>query len=230
MKLLHAAHVPEGDGPFPTIIAIHGWGANALDLLGLAPILHGGRALVLCPQGPLGLADPQTRIVIGHGWFPMSSGGRPPDPVEFATAAGELREWLDEALAKYPVDRNHVVLLGFSQGGAMAYDLFLRDPTRFAGLAALSTWLPQEVADAVRPSEAMKGRPVLVMHGTNDPMVPAQSAQHARDQLLPLGLGVTLREFDMGHEISPEALRALLEWFEDKVFGMIRPSLIIPGS
>ena len=34
----------------------------------------------------------------------------------------------------------------------------------------------------------------------------------------------------MGHEISPEALRALLEWFEDKVFGMIRPSLIIPGS
>ena len=90
--------------------------------------------------------------------------------------------------------------------------------------------LGAESADAVRPSEAMKGRPVLVMHGTNDPMVPAESAQHARDQLLPLGLGVTLREFDMGHEISPEALRALLEWFEDKVFGMIRPSLIIPGS
>ncbi len=230
MKLLHAAHVPEGDGPFPTIIAIHGWGANALDLLGLAPILHGGRALVLCPQGPLGLADPQTRVVIGHGWFPMSGGGRPPDPLEFATASGELREWLDEALAKYPVDRNHIVLLGFSQGGAMAYDLFLRDPARFAGLAALSTWLPPEVADAIRPSEVMKGRPVLVMHGTTDPMVPAESAREARDQLLPLGFAVTMREFEMGHEISPEALRALLEWFEDKVFGMIRPSLIIPGS
>ena len=78
MKLLHAAHVPEGDGPFPTIIALHGWGANALDLLGLAPILHGGRALVLCPQGPLGLADPQSRIVIGHGWYPITrAAGRP---------------------------------------------------------------------------------------------------------------------------------------------------------
>ena len=48
-------------------------------------------------------------------------------------------------------------------------------------------------------------------------------AQEARDRLLPLGLAVTLREFEMGHEISAEALRALLEWFEDKVFGMIRP-------
>ncbi len=229
MKLLHAAHVPEGDGPFPTIIAIHGWGANALDLLGLAPILHGGRALVLCPQGPLGLADPQTRIVVGHGWFPMARGASP-DPLEFATASGELREWLDEAIAKYPVDRDHLVLLGFSQGGAMAYDLFLRDPARFAGLAALSTWLPAEVVPSLASNDAMKGRPVLVMHGSADPMVPAESAREARDRLLPLGLSVTLREFEMGHEISPEALRALLEWFEDKVFGMIRPSLIIPGS
>ena len=229
MKLLHTAHVPEGDGPFPTIIAIHGWGANALDLLGLAPILHGGHALVLCPQGPFGLADPKSRTVIGHGWFPITT-GRPPDPLEFAQASGELREWVDEALAKYPVDRDHVVLLGFSQGGVMAYDLFLRDPTRFAGLAALSAWLPPELVPALAPSEALKGRPVLVMHGTADPMVPTDRAREARDLLLPLGLAVTLREFDMGHEISPEALRALLEWFEDKAFGMIRPSLIIPGS
>jgi len=229
MKLLHAAHVPEGDGPFPTIIALHGWGANALDLLGLAPILHGGRALVLCPQGPLGLADPQSRVVIGHGWFQIAT-GRPPDPLEFAQASGELREWIDEAIAKYPVDRDHIVLLGFSQGGVMAYDLFLRDPGRFAGLAVLSSWLPPELVPALAPSAAMKGRPVLVMHGTADPRVPADRAQEARDLLLPLGLAVTLREFDMGHEISPEALRALLEWFEDKAFGMIRPGLIIPAS
>jgi phospholipase/carboxylesterase len=228
MKLLHTAHVPEGDGPFPTIIALHGWGANALDLLGLAPILHGGRALVLCPQGSLGLADPQSRTLIGHGWFPISS-GRALDPLEFATAAGELREWVDEAIARYPVDRDHVVLLGFSQGGVMAYDLFLREPGRFAGLAALSSWLQPEVMPTATPDEAFKGRPVLIMHGTNDPMIPVDRAQEARDRLLPLGLAVTLREFEMGHEISAEALRALLEWFEDKVFGMIRPSLIIPG-
>jgi phospholipase/carboxylesterase len=228
MQLLHTAYVPEGEGPFPTIIAIHGWGANAMDLLGLAPILHRGEALVLCPQGPFALADPQSRMVVGFGWFPMSA-GRPPDPLEFAKAAGLLAEWIDEAAKQYPIDRNHVVLLGFSQGGVMAYELFLRDPERYAGLAALSTWFPPELAEKARASDALKGRPVLVVHGTSDQMIPVERAQESRDALLPLGVAVTYREFEMGHEISTEALRALLEWFEDKAFAMVRPSLIVPG-
>jgi phospholipase/carboxylesterase len=229
MKLLHTAYVPEGEGPFPTIIAIHGWGANAMDLLGLAPILHRGEALVLSPQGPYALADPQSRMVIGFGWFPLSAGGRPPDPLEFAKATGLLEEWIDEAVKEYPVDREHVVLLGFSQGGVMAYDLFLRSPDRYAGLAALSSWFPQELADKAKPSDALKGRPVIVMHGTSDNMIAVDRARDSRDRLLPLGVNLTYREFEMGHEISPDALRALIEWIEDKVFAMVRPSLIVPG-
>jgi phospholipase/carboxylesterase len=228
MKLLHTAYVPEGEGPFPTIVAIHGWGANAMDLLGLAPILHGGEALVLSPQGPLALADPQSRTVIGFGWFPLTA-NRPPDPLEFAKAVGVFEEWLDQALARYPADRDHVVLLGFSQGGVIAYDLFLRHPERFAGLAALSSWLPPEVAERAGSADALKGRPVLLLHGSSDPMIAVDRARESRDRLLPLGLNVTYREFEMGHEITPDALRALLEWFEDKAFAMLRPSLIVPG-
>jgi phospholipase/carboxylesterase len=228
MKLLHTAYVPEGEGPFPTIVAIHGFGANAMDLLGLAPILHGGEALVLCPQGPLGLADPQSRMLIGFAWFQITS-GRPPDPLEFARATGMLEEWLDEAAKTYPIDKGHVVLVGFSQGGVLAYDLFLRQPDRFAGLVALSSWLPPEVAERATSGEALKGRPVLVMHGSADPMIPVERAHESRDRLLPLGVNVTYREFDMGHEIAPEALRALLEWFDEKPFAMVKPSLILPG-
>jgi phospholipase/carboxylesterase len=227
MDLLYTAHVPPGDGPHPTVIALHGWGASAHDLIGLSPILHGGGALVLCPQGPVAFQIAQG--VLGFGWWPISE-GREMDPAAFERARGALRKFLDEAFARYPIDRRKVVLLGFSQGGVMAYDLFLRAPGRFAGLAALSTWLQPELVTTATPDEAFKGRPVLIMHGTSDPMIPVERAQEARDHLLPLGLAVTMREFEMGHEISPEALRALLEWFEDKVFGMIRPSLIIPGA
>ena len=53
MHLIHAIFEPHGQGPYPTILALHGRGANALDLLGLAPYLCGGRCLVLCPQAPL---------------------------------------------------------------------------------------------------------------------------------------------------------------------------------
>ncbi len=72
MDLLHTAYVPPGDGPHPTVLALHGWGASALDLLGLAPHLGRGHHLVLCPQGgievPLGGAS-------GWGWFPLTGGG-----------------------------------------------------------------------------------------------------------------------------------------------------------
>ena len=55
MDLLYTAHVPAGPGPFPTILALHGYGASAHDLLGIAPQVRGGEVVFLCPQGPLPL-------------------------------------------------------------------------------------------------------------------------------------------------------------------------------
>ena len=53
MKLTHTLYEPTGSGPHPTVVALHGWGANANDLLGLAPHLGGGRVQMICPQGAL---------------------------------------------------------------------------------------------------------------------------------------------------------------------------------
>ena len=47
MSLLYTAHVPAGDGPFPAIVALHGWGASAHDLLGLAPALVGFMGVIV---------------------------------------------------------------------------------------------------------------------------------------------------------------------------------------
>src|SRR5262245_63540071 len=117
MNLLHTLYEPAGDGPHPTLIALHGWGANGMDLLGLAPYLAGGRFLVVCPQGPvvvpLGPMD-------GYGWFPLSMDA-PPDPAAFARGVDEVRSFLDAAVRRYPVDQRKVVVLGFSQGGVIAY-------------------------------------------------------------------------------------------------------------
>jgi len=87
MDLLHTAHVPAGDGPFPTVIALHGWGASAHDLLGLAPLLHGGGALVLCPQGPWALAEAGSfaGLVALASWLPGSLAdavGKTPEQAE----------------------------------------------------------------------------------------------------------------------------------------------------
>jgi phospholipase/carboxylesterase len=215
MELHYTAHVPAGHGPFPTIVAAHGWGANAHDLLGLAPYLHGGQALVLCPEGPLELeAGPG---LIGHGWFPITQGA-PPDPEAFAEGARVLGEFIDRAVETYPVDTDRLVILGFSQGGVMAYDLALRQPERFAGLVALSSWLPGSLAQSIPKQDALSTLPTLVVHGSQDPMIDIERGHASRDALLELGVPTTYREYEMGHEIQAETLRDLVEWLEMTVF------------
>jgi len=223
MELLHTAHVPAGPGPFPTLVALHGWGANAHDLLGLAPIFHGGEALVICPEGPLAF-EIAPDYPPGHGWFPIS-GGTSVDPMEFRKGVAALQAFLDAALAHYPVDPRKIVLLGFSQGGVMAYDLALREPSRFAGLVALSSWLPRALSDAIPRLPEHEGFPVLVQHGTQDEMIGVERGRESRELLLARGVNLSYREYEMGHEIRPEALRDLVTWLDDKVFSPIQLAL-----
>ena len=113
-SLAHTAHVPAGDGPFPALIALHGWGAGAHDLLGLAPSIHDGRAVVLCPQGPVGV--PIGGGMMGYGWFPLVP-GQPPDVEAFKAAAEALRRFIEGALDRYPIDPARIVSGRIQPGG-----------------------------------------------------------------------------------------------------------------
>lgn len=219
MDLLYTAHVPPGEGPFPCILALHGWGANAHDLIGLAPILHGGGAVVLSPQGPVAFQIAEG--MLGFGWWPLTE-SREMDPEAFGAAGRAIESFLDEACERYPIDRRKIVVLGFSQGGVMAYDLVLKDPGRFAGLIALSTWLPDPVNEAVPAQEELENFPALVIHGSEDPMVPVERGQESRDKLMSRGVNVQYREYEMQHEIRPEALRDIVGWIEEKAFNVIQ--------
>jgi len=214
MDLLYAAHVPAGEGPFPTVLALHGWGASAHDLIGLAPVLNRGEALVLSPQGPVVVRVPDGPV--GYGWYRLREGIQG-DPEDFTQASVRVLGFLEAAEQHYPIDPRKIVLLGFSQGGALAFDLALRDPSRFAGLAALSCWLPDRLASEIAPDSAHQSLPVLVVHGSEDPMVPVARAREARQRLTALGVALTYREYEMGHEICADALRDIVAWLDDKV-------------
>lgn len=209
MRLLHTVHVPPGEGPFPTLFLLHGWGASAHDLFGLAPLIEEGQALVICPQGPVEV--PVGPGMTGYGWFPLVP-GQPPDPDAFREGAGHLRDFVNRAREAYPVDPERVAVGGFSQGGVMGFDLVLRQPERYAGLAALSTWLPAPLAEDLSASPYHEELPVLVIHGTQDQMVDVERARESRERLRPLGVRIQYRELPMGHEIRPEALKVLVEW------------------
>ena len=216
MSLLHTAHVPGGDGPFPTLFALHGWGASAHDLLGLAPAILEGKALVICPQGEVEI--PLGRGFSGYGWFTLRP-DRPPDPEEFRQASEGLRGFIAEASARYPVDPERVVALGFSQGGMMGYDLALREPERFRGLAALSSRFPKPLAESLPKVPGQEGFPLLITHGTEDTVIPVDAARESRELLRPFGVTLTYREFPIGHSIDQAVVDLLNDWLAKRALG-----------
>lgn len=218
MELIHTLYEPGGKGPHPTILTLHGRGANALDLLGLAPHICGGRFLMICPQGPL--ETPIGPEASGYAWYPMSKGG-PPDIAAILESRQRLQQFLDGCLAHYPIDAKKLAILGFSQGGVMAYSLALADPNRFAALVALSSWLPPELVPHLSLGDSMQSLPTLVQHGAEDSMIEVERARHSVETLRQSRIPLTYREYDMGHEIRPRSLSDLSAWLEEKVLKRI---------
>ncbi len=222
MELIHTVWEPAGAGPHPTIIAMHGWGANALDLIGLAPYVAEGRFMIICPQGPLEVPIGPTR---GYGWFPIRM-GTPPDREEIEAAVSSASKFVDSAVERYPVDRRKLAILGFSQGGVMAYRLAIANPARFAGLVALSTWFPPELKEIPTDREALQRLPTLVQHGRADDMIEISRARTSVENLRELRIPLTYREYDCGHEITAEGLQDLSDFLMNKV---LSPILVARG-
>jgi phospholipase/carboxylesterase len=214
VELIHTIYEPSGAGPHPTILTLHGRGANAFDLLGLAPYFCNGKFLMICPQGPL--ETPIGPGAFGYAWYPMSMGGLP-DISAILSSRKKLQEFLDECLNRYPIDAKKLAVLGFSQGGVMAYSLVLSNPERFAGLAVLSSWLPKELIPELSIREAVQSLPTIVQHGSQDQMIEVQRAQDSVEQLRALRVPLTYREYDMGHEITPRGLTELSAWLDETV-------------
>ncbi len=218
MNLIHTIYEPIGPGPHPTILTLHGRGANALDLLGLAPYLCNGKFLMICPQGPL--ETPIGPGAVGYAWYPMSMGG-PPDVGAILSSREKLQQFLDACLKRHPIDAKKLVVLGFSQGGVMAYSLALSNPERFAGLVVLSSWLPNELVPLLSIKEGVQSLPTLVHHGTQDPLIEVQRARDSVEKLRALRVPLTYRDYEMGHEISPRSLNDLSAWLEEKLLSPI---------
>jgi phospholipase/carboxylesterase len=219
MQLIHTAYEPAGDGPHPALIAFHGWGASALDLLGLAPYIADGRCLVVCPQGPIEVPIGPTR---GFGWYPIRMGAQP-DRAEIESAARAAEKFIDEVLARYPVERRKVILLGFSQGGSMAYRLAMANPAKYAALVGMSSWFSPELKEIVTDRDALTQLPTLVQHGRADDMIEIARARSSVETLRELRVPLVYREYDCGHEITAEGLTDLNDFLMQKV---VQPVLI----
>jgi phospholipase/carboxylesterase len=195
---------------------MHGWGSNSMDLQGLAPFIADGRFLVICPQGSF---DVEIGAINGYGWYDMRRPGVPPDEEKVDAAVDQLREFIDAASARYPVDAKKTVLVGFSQGGMMAYNLAVRWPERFAALVGISTAFPEFLTERVTNRDALAQLPTMVQHGRADDMLPMARARKSVEILRELKMEVIFKEYDCGHEVAADGVRDLSRFLIEKVAG-----------
>jgi phospholipase/carboxylesterase len=192
-----------GGKPRRLVILLHGLGADGNDLIGLAP--YWARLLpdaeFLSPNAPF----PCDMAPYGYQWF--SSQDRSPEAVlgGVRAAAPILDAFIDEALEQRGLGSGELALVGFSQGTMMSLFVGLRRAEPVAGIVGFSGRL---LAPELLASELRSRPPVLLVHGTEDPLVPYSSLAAAETTLKAAGVPVeTVTSVGIGHSIDDQGLR-----------------------
>jgi len=195
---------PEGPGPHPLLLLLHGWTGDENAMWIFANRLP-ENALLVAPRGlyPTALG--------GYGWQP-ALGRTWPDLEDFRPAMEAL--WNLLAPQNFPsAELAQIRLAGFSQGAALAYALALAYPQRVQALAGLSGFAPGGVEPLLR-SQPLAGKACFMAHGTQDALVPVARARQARQTLMEAGAQVTYCEDDVGHKLSASCFRGMGKFFE----------------
>ncbi len=192
-----------GGKPSRLVVLLHGLGADGNDLIGLAPYWASllPEAEFLSPNAPF----PCDMAPYGYQWF--SAQDRSPAAVlaGVRAAAPMLDAFIDEALAERGLGDGELALVGFSQGTMMSLFVGLRRAVAAAGIVGYSGRL---LAPELLPSELRSRPPVLLVHGTEDPLVPYSSLAAAETALKSDGVPVeTLSCPGIGHSIDQEGLQ-----------------------
>lgn len=188
-----------GAAPKALVLILHGWGSNAEDVAGLVPALELGDCWVSAPDGPL--KHPYSDV--GKMWYDLEN----PEWPGLEQSKALVQEHLEELIKESGLTPSQTVLMGFSQGGAMALEAGLS--LSLGGIAVFSGYLHPELTKV--PLESTP--PVFITHGRQDAVVPFKAAEQTCQFLQACNGTVDFEPFDMGHEISLEALTAAQRWF-----------------
>lgn len=186
------------------VVLLHGFGADANDLAGLAPDWQQAvpSAAFVCPHAP----EPCEGAPFGRQWFPLWNLPMAELEAGVRRASGALNAWLDAQLAARGLAPAQCVLMGFSQGAMTALFAALRRPAPVAGVMAFSGAL---LAPTVLAAEATARPPVLLVHGGADQAAPAAAGRAAELALRSAGVPVSSRFVPgLGHGIDPGGIEA----------------------
>jgi phospholipase/carboxylesterase len=206
-KPLETVIVETGPGPTHSIIWMHGLGADGHDFEPLVPELAIGGMPALrfvFPHAPV------RPVTINNGyqmraWYDIIAIDRRAreDGAGITASATQIGALILAENAR-GVATNRIVLAGFSQGGAMALHIATRRAEKFAGVIALSCYLPLAREFATDRDAANFTTPIYMAHGTQDPVVPFALGDESRRILEATGFRVEWHSYPMPHSLCEQ--------------------------
>src|SRR3954466_2810329 len=195
-------------GPAPkdarlTMIMVHGRGASAEDMLGLAAELRTADVAFLAPQAA------------GRTWYPSSFLAPIEDNEPWLTSALAVIARLVDSLAGKQIPPDRIALIGFSQGACLALEFSARHPRRYAAVAGLSGGLIGPPGTPRDYAGSLAGAPVFLGCSDIDAHIPLARVRESSEVFRRMGAAVDERIYPgMGHTVNADeiaAVRALLQ-------------------
>ena len=206
--------------PDAAVIWLHGLGADGHDfepIAGQLALAPGSRVRFIFPHAP-------HRPVTLNGGYVMRAWY---DIYSLERGAQQDREGLEDArqivdaLIQREVERgippSRIVLMGFSQGGAVALHAGLRRDEPLAGIGALSTYLPLHHLLAEERHPNSHDTPIFMAHGLYDPVITYDIGTNSRDRLLEQGYHVEWHEYPMEHGLCPQEIDDIARWLNGRL-------------
>ncbi|HJU18622.1 MAG TPA: dienelactone hydrolase family protein [Stellaceae bacterium] len=191
-----------GGEPRRLVLLLHGLGADGNDLIGLAPYWAPllPDAEFLSPNAPF----PCDLAPYGYQWYSVQDRSPEAQLAGVRAAAPILDAFIDETLAARGLGSRELALVGFSQGTVMSLFVGLRRAEPVAGIIGFSGRL---VAPELLAAELRSRPPVLLVHGTEDPMIAHAEMAAAEQGLKTAGVAVeSLSCPGIGHSIDEAGL------------------------
>jgi len=196
-----------------TVILLHGLGADGNDFVPMVPQLQLPAEMAvrfLFPNAP------SIPITINGGyvmpaWYDITAINidRKIDAAQLIASAESIRQLVDREIDR-GIPSERIVLAGFSQGGAVAYQTALTYMQPLAGLLCMSSYFATR--ETITPNSANKNLPVFICHGTMDPMVPERMGREAQRELTARGYEVEYKSYPMEHAVCSQETRDISLW------------------
>jgi phospholipase/carboxylesterase len=198
-----------------SVIWLHGLGADGNDFAPLVPQLHLPKDLsvrFIFPHAP------HIPVTINAGyvmpaWYDILEMNleRKVDETQLIASAVEVQRLIERELAR-GVASEKIILVGFSQGGAVAYHAGLTYEKSLAGLLILSSYFATHASATIHPANQQV--PIMIQHGSRDPIVNEALGQRAYRYLQDRGGNVSYESYPMEHTVCMEQVKSMSGWIQ----------------